>query len=193
MLKVSMFTFFKTSMLFAESTRAREVMQAFRGGKPADAAHHAWWGLIITAACLALTVAIVVLMQRSWKRRMSSTPQGLFLDLCRAHRLKWSERRLLGRLAQSQKLADSACLFLRPECFEIGRLTVDLRPHLEELRELGERLFAPSREEKQSAANGTAEKSRPGEQSTPALALPPLPPTLDLPQWTAPPQAGVWE
>jgi len=44
-----------------------------------------------------------------------SSPNRLFLSLCRAHGIAWSDRWLLWRLAASQRLKDPARLFLEPE------------------------------------------------------------------------------
>ena len=44
-----------------------------------------------------------------------SSPNRLFLSLCRAHRIAWSDRWLLWRLAASQRLEDPVRVFLEPE------------------------------------------------------------------------------
>jgi hypothetical protein len=176
-----MFTSFKSLILVAESNRTHQVMQAFRSAKKDEALSPAWLGLMIAAACLAVLVLAVIIGQRLW-RRMGSSPQGLFLELCHAHRLKWPQRRLLWRLAQSQKLTDPASLFLAPACFEIGRLTVEMRPHTEELHKLRERLFAETRAETKSAPGSALRNSHEEQHTTAALPLAQIPPTLDLPQ-----------
>ncbi|MCC6125556.1 MAG: hypothetical protein IT426_11380 [Pirellulales bacterium] len=139
-----MFTHFNLPVLFAEGNRARQAMQAFRSVGNDDAVNRQWLILIVALACLLTFVLLAIIGHRYGRRWAISSPRGLFLELCRAHRLNWPQRRLLWRLAQSQKPADPAGLFLAPERFEIGRLTVEMRPRVKELHELCRRLFAES-------------------------------------------------
>jgi hypothetical protein len=127
---------------------------------------------------------------QTYLRRRSASPRGLFLDLCRAHRFNWPQRRLLLQLAESQKLADPATVFVDPACFEIGRLTVEIRPHAAELRQLSTRLFDEGVEKKTAAA---ANIFRETEQPTTELPLSPIPPTLELPQWTGSAETGIFD
>ena len=188
-----MLTYFKTLIFVAESDRTRQVMQPFRTTKNDESLNHAWLGLMILAASLVALALIAMIVQRRWRRRMASSPRGLFIELCRAHRLKWQQRRLLWRLAQSQKLTAPASLFLTPECFEIGRLTVEMRPDAKELRKLSERLFAETREETKSEPAGANSSFREEEKPTAALPLSSIPPPLELPQWNTNAETGVME
>jgi hypothetical protein len=188
-----MLTYFKTLILVAESERSRQVMQAFRSAKNDESLNHAWLGLMLLAAGLVALASIAILVQQRWRRRMASSSRGLFIELCRAHRLKWPQRRLLWRLAQSQKLTAPAGLFVTPECFEIGRLTVEMRPDAEELRRLCARLFAEPREETKSEPAGGKSGFRDEDQPTAALPSSSLPPTLDLPQWNTIAETGVMD
>ena len=188
-----MFTHFKTLTLVAGSDRARQVMQGFRSTRNEDTSNQAWLGLMIAAASLLAFVLIAIFVQRRWKLQKTATPRGLFSELCLTHRLNWMQRRLLWRLAQSQKLAEPASLFLTPECFEIGRMTVEMRPLMKSLSELRERLFAEGGEETKTGPAGAKSNSRKEENCTAALPLPQIPPTLDLPQWNANAEVGVLE
>jgi len=173
----------QTLVLLAEIDRTHQVMQAFRSAKDGAASVHASLALAIAAASLAALAATAILIARHWQRRLASSPYGLFRELCRAHRLNWPQRRLLRQLARSQKLADAGALFLRPECYEIGRLTAEMRPRAEEIRLLRDGLFAIAREEPKSEPADAPRRA--GEERSPSAALPlaPVPPTLDLPQW----------
>jgi hypothetical protein len=87
-------------------------------------------------------------------------------------------------LARSQKIADPASVFLKPECFEVGRLTVEMRPWAKELHGLKDRLFADDCEETTSKPAEVKSNSLAEEKPTAALPLPSLPPSLELPQWS---------
>ena len=141
-----MHTHFKTSILLGESEQMDRMMQAFRAIRKDTATSEAWLGLIIFMAVLTVLALLTFISHWRQRQRKIFSPRKLFFEICRAHRLKWSERRLLWRLARSQKLEDPAVIFLTPECFDIARLTVDIRPQAEDLRELRGRLFAESAE-----------------------------------------------
>jgi hypothetical protein len=185
--------YLKTLILVAESDRSRHVMQAFRAITIDEPLNAAWLGLMIFSASLALMALIAIFVHRQWRRRMASSPRGLFGELCRAHRLKWPQRRLLWRLAQSQKLADPAAMFLTPACFEIGRLTVEMRPHAEELRSLCARLFAEPRRAVKTEPVDAINCFREEDQPTAALPLSSIPPTLELPQWNVNTNTGAMD
>lgn len=188
-----MLSFAQTLMLFADATKTRQVMQAFRSAKHDESMNNAWLSLMLVAAGLATVVAVYIFVRDSWQKRMSLSPRGLFNELCRAHRLKWSQRRLLWRLAKSQNLPNPAALFLTPDCFTIGRLTAEIRPHAEELHKLSERIFAETHEEEKSKQAALADSFRDGEKPTAALPLSPIPPTLEIPQWNLGVGSGMLE
>jgi hypothetical protein len=175
-----MFAHFQTSILFAEGNRPQQVMQAFRAVGNEDALNRQWLILLIAMACLLAFVLLAIVGQRFWRQWTISSPRGLFFELCRAHRLKWPQRRLLWRLAQSQMPADPAGLFLAPERFEVNRLTVEMRPSAKELRAMRDKLFTPPREEGGRGPKADANDSREVEKPTAALPLPQIPPTLVL-------------
>jgi hypothetical protein len=190
------------------------MMQAFRAIKKDTATREAWIGLIVFMAVLTGLARLTIFSQWRQRQRKIFSPRKLFFEICRAHRLSWPERRLLWRLARSQKLEDPASLFLTPECFDISRLTVDVRAHAEELRRLRDRLFAAPekklneieessisrtlspeellklREAEEAIADSSElEIPKPAPESPKKrgaeLPLPPTAPTLDLPQWNA--------
>jgi hypothetical protein len=185
-----MLTCFKTLILVAASDRTRHVMQALRSTRSDDLSDQKWLATMISAASMVLMALVVMFIQRH-VRRVNASPRGLFIELCREHRLKWPQRRLLWRLAQSQKLADPATLFLEPACFEIGRLTVEMRPQAEELRRLRGQLFAESHKETNHEPTGVPAIFREDDKPTAELPLSPIPPTLELPQWTMGEQTGA--
>ncbi len=73
-----------------------------------------------------------------WSRHSSSL---LFRELCAAHQLNASNRRLLRKLAHSHKIADQALLFLMPEKFEEKSLPPQLLRKSADIAKLKETLF----------------------------------------------------
>jgi hypothetical protein len=103
------------------------------------------WPLVVFGG-LAL-VGGGLLGYRTWRRRAARRrgngpgQQLLFQELCRAHKLDLPARRLLLRLARSQRVAQPARLFLEPERFLADRLGGALRARRTEIEALRERLF----------------------------------------------------
>jgi hypothetical protein len=94
----------------------------------------------------AIFAAVVVWLQRfasgAPARIAPNSPRRLFGDLCRAHRISRSGRRLLKRLAAKLQLPNAAMLFVAPDLFDAAELPAELRGQAGELEQLRERLFA---------------------------------------------------
>jgi hypothetical protein len=101
-------------------------------------------------AWLPLVVAIVAMIALAWlvarftaaRRRRPGSPWRLFLSLCRAHRLGWSDCWLLWRHARRRTPGDPARLFLDPQAFDAGGLRGLPEKHVSRLAALRGRLFA---------------------------------------------------
>lgn len=76
------------------------------------------------------------LMDRRKERGPSNNRLGLFLALCKAHGLKWSQKLLLWRLARHMKLRDPARVFLEPEHFSPEHLGRSLQGRKEQFKEI---------------------------------------------------------
>ena len=77
--------------------------------------------IILCLGVSALTIISICLMSRYMRHREGGgyySPSALFLELCRAHRLNWSARRLLWQLARRRQLSNPAQLFVEPQHFE---------------------------------------------------------------------------
>lgn len=72
---------------------------------------------------------------------MSNSSSKLFRELCRAHRVPRTDRRLLKKLAAAQGVENAAELFIEPEHFEAAKLPAALKSSAHELREIRHRLF----------------------------------------------------
>ena len=76
--------------------------------------------LVVLVVLVALIAALWIASRLADRRRQQGpthSPLLLWLALCRAHRLRWSERLVLWRLARAHKLHNPARLFLEPERF----------------------------------------------------------------------------
>lgn len=100
----------------------------------------------VARALIVLTIASVFfavlfhLSQRISGRR-SNSPLGLFLSLCRAHRLSWRESWLLWRVAAAHQLHDPARLFLEMQWYDSAQLPQRLRAYSSQLAVLRDRLI----------------------------------------------------
>lgn len=98
----------------------------------------------LLAAVTLLVIATIVWQTISRKRRRDfayDSPPRLFADLCRAHRLSWSHRRLLKHLAAARGLKCPTELFVEPEHFDMLNVPAALRPSANDLRQLRHKLF----------------------------------------------------
>lgn len=178
-------TFLIFPILVAEGDRTRDVLDAFRSPLNDSISKETCLVLLIAAAIAALLTSLWVVVRRCWWGWMASSPRALFYEICHAHHLTVLQSRLLWSLAHSQNLPEPSALFLKPECFEIGRLTVDMRLYGEELQKLRDRIFAEIIEESKVVVISENNLRKMKEKSNTELPLPPSPPTLDLPQWNS--------
>ena len=104
-------------------------------------------GILIDATTLsAITIglavgALVVWIYARWYVPQSelppASPQGLFEEVCRAHRLKAAQQRLLEWVAAEHHLAQPVMVFLDPRLLEVTLAHCkqpDVRKRLSELR-----------------------------------------------------------
>ena len=99
--------------------------------------------LILSAVTLLVIVTIAwqIIAQRRKRDFLYNSEPRLFAELCRAHKLSWSNRRLLKQLAAARGLKSSVALFVEPEYFEMANVPPALRASATELRQLRRRLF----------------------------------------------------
>jgi hypothetical protein len=101
--------------------------------------------LLIVLGALAL-LSIVLFVWRLVARRAVRTfscdsSWRMFGELCAAHRLNLSSRRLLKRLAATRQLASPTMLFVQPEHFETNTLPDSLQSAAAEIQKLRSVLF----------------------------------------------------
>jgi hypothetical protein len=99
-------------------------------------------GEILTVLTLvALLVTVILLLVRVRSNFQTESKRGLFSELCRAHGLNSSSRRLLRLLAVARELKNPATLFVEPSHFASNNLPHALRHAGKDLQRLRERLF----------------------------------------------------
>lgn len=171
-------------ILLAQRSRLEALRDGFRRHR-INADDIVMWLMILggIVAALWLLSYLVTLQER---RRGFMSPILLFLSLCKAHRLRWSERWLLWRVARAQRLRNPARLFLEPERLQAVKPGWGSRTRSGKLEGLRERLFAGLEQEQREQA---VEPQKPDTRhaGTPPPPVP-LSPTLDVPPW--PPTPG---
>jgi hypothetical protein len=81
------------------------------------------------------------LQRRADMSEWCDDPHKLFRELCVAHKLDRTSRRLLLQLAEVARFAQPAQVFVSPAVFEPARLPASLRSRADEVKRLRERLF----------------------------------------------------
>ena len=98
-------------------------------------------------AILALVAWIAIQCAILIQKHKQKSPVAMFVMLCQAHRIEWTSRWLLWKLAQAHQLQQPAQLFIKPRLFDaqlLGRLPPDHRRRLERMRD---RIFAGTENE----------------------------------------------
>ena len=128
--------------LLAEVSRIESMGRKFRGGRTKFDADNVWVGLLVLFGMVVVFWFLSRLKDRQESSRRVNNPRKLFRELCKAHGLKFFQRRLLKQVARWQRLARPAKLFLEPERLEPRNLSPRLRARQDELAVIGKKLFA---------------------------------------------------
>jgi hypothetical protein len=198
------------TFLLAQHNRGDSLSESFRAhaGVGRD---DALLGLLMVAALLAGLWAVSRLLGLRRRRRAFHNPWQLFWELCKAHRLNWSDRSLLGRLARHCQLADPARLFLEVQHWDEQPLGPAFALDFVRLRALRKQIFEGTAEDTNAepaprpvARGGGFNRAsdarakvvpQPGPSGianaggSSLMASPPAP-TLDVPPWTETPAVG---
>ena len=131
-----------SSLALLGRSRLEDMSRYFRGPRVQLSSRDAVFILLGLAGLILVIwlLSLVVQWQEQGRKKPSAT--RLFLQLCRAHRLKWRDGWLLWRLAISQRLTDPARVFLEPERFEPEHLMGTLRFHAARFQMLRGKLFS---------------------------------------------------
>lgn len=135
-------------LLADRSSVFRDMGSGFREKRESFEPTDLLWWLFVAALVLAAFGIVARVLANQDKRRLYNSPRALFRELCAAHGLDRAQRSLLKHLASTYQLPSPIRLFLEPERFESATLAAELRPHLEAIAALRQRLFAePATEE----------------------------------------------
>ncbi len=134
--------FAAAAIVFAQRSPMENLADYFRGPRTQLRASDALYLLLGFGGLILLAWLLSLLM--NWQERgcRRPSPLRLFLALCRAHRLAWTDRWLLWRLARSQGLPEPARVFLEPERFDPTHLAGAFGRSRARLEQLREKLFA---------------------------------------------------
>jgi hypothetical protein len=100
---------------------------------------------VLILAAVTLLVIVTIVWQTISRRRHRDfhydSPPRLFADLCRAHKLNWSNRRLLKHLATARGLKSPATLFVEPEYFDTTNVPLAMKESTNALKQLQRKFF----------------------------------------------------
>ena len=105
-------------LIFAEQSRVRSLGAGVRGRNDGLDAMGVAMLLATLIAIGVLIWALVTRMNRHSGRERFHDPRGLFKELCKAHELKHTSRKLLSAIAKHQGLRQPARIFLEPARLE---------------------------------------------------------------------------
>jgi hypothetical protein len=128
------------SVIFAEANRGASLSESFRShaGMGRD---DVLLGLLMAVTLVAGLWATTRLLGLRRRRRRYHNPGQLFRALAKAHRLTWSDRMLLSRVARQQKIGDPARLFLELQLWDEQALGPAFALEFVRLRTLRKQIF----------------------------------------------------
>jgi len=185
-------------LLLAARTRMDDLVSGLGNGFREKHARYSTEGVVL------VMLGVIALLLLAWLgthvicrlvRRLRSGRGWLFLRLCQAHGLKWSDCWFLWRLTRFQPLRDPARLFVNPDGWSPAQLDPQLSVDAARLTALRSRLFCdlPERERAKvatslppAASPATAAKANPraGVEKPRTSAAPIIvAPALDMSGW----------
>ena len=128
-------------LLFAARHDLRSLSEGFRSRSIEDNAFEA-----VVVAGILVAICVTLLLVGRFARRFENlksydSPPELFRELCRVHRLNWSSRRLLKRLAADWQMPIAASVFVEPERFNTARLPAEWEQRTEQVERIRSQLF----------------------------------------------------
>jgi hypothetical protein len=128
------------AMLLAQNDRAERFVNAFKQGNPDFRIQHM---LPVAVIVLAVAVAYYVFRVVTIAREQATicSDRRLFQELCRLHRLDSPSIKALEHVIRQEKLVHAPSIFLRPELFDVDRISNPPTRHTLTLARLREALF----------------------------------------------------
>ena len=128
--------------LLAARQDLHRVWGRFDHGRPSDGTSQ----LLVLVGMAAILVVVMLIWFRATRRPhrhfITNSAGRLFRELCRAHGLSYSTRRLLKQLSAARGLPSPALLFVEPKHFDPSTLPATLQPAARDLQHLRAQLFA---------------------------------------------------
>lgn len=127
--------------LLARTHDLRSMSEGFRSVGIGDKAFET---MLVTGGLLAVCLTLIFIgryFRRFERLKSYNNLPELFRELCRVHRLDWSSRRLLKRLAAEWEMTSPALLFVEPERFNVARLPADWQQDANQLERIRQQLF----------------------------------------------------
>lgn len=132
-----------TPLLADRSATLRDLGGGFRGDEAKVNSHDLAIVLLVGAALVTLFWLLSRFAASREERTAFHDPKQMFSKLAAAHGLSFRERRLLCQAARYVNISLPACLFLRPDLFDLASAHRELSPRAEELTALKRKLFDP--------------------------------------------------
>ena len=128
-------------ILLAQQNRLDEIAAGLRGRRTRFDTQDIIIFLLVVVGIAVAAWGLSYLLRVEERRRGHARPLRLFLSLCKAHRLRWSEQWLLWRVARAQRLRDPARLFLEPQRLEAVGRGRSFQTRQAQFRQIRDRLF----------------------------------------------------
>ena len=126
--------------LLAQGERIDDMGRRFRrGGSSLDLGHV--WLLVLLMVVVVVAAVIAHRIVSARNKPGYNSPGALFVELCKAHGLRRSQRQLLLRVARQNRLQHPARLFVEPERFESANLGTQFPGQSQALRAIRNALF----------------------------------------------------
>lgn len=179
-------------ILLAQRGRLDSLSSGFRGRRARFDTQDIVTVLMVLAGIAVAIFAISYFLGLQEQRQGRASPLRLFLALCKAHRLRWSESWLLWRVARSQRLRDPARLFLEPQRLQAANLDRSFQKRQAKLIEIRNRLFDWTNLDRRRSESEAPQVSDLVSDDTPLSPEPPSP-VLNViaPPPTSAPDAGT--
>ncbi len=96
--------------------------------------------IVLAVIGIAIAVGVQIYKRRDYSKPCDD-PQKLFRQICAAHKLNFSSRRLLLQLATALQMPQPAALFVTPAAFHSSELPPQLQGEEKRISELAHQLF----------------------------------------------------